>query len=164
MWVMNNDTHLFIGIYLYDKKYVSTLHGDFYLYTDTNFDGDLDLDDLKILEIESKGYSDCWVDLEADIGYIYLDSTQNGYITYKHSNPIDGEWGNYFFEIALPFNTTLSDPSELNLTRGNSIILQIKSMLSLGGRSGYFIEWPYDSTQFQVSTFGNITLGWLKGI
>ena len=159
MYVMNNDSYLFFGIFLPNKIYQSSALDELCIYCDANFDGSMDNDDMKWLKLHTNIYKDCWLDIIGSAVYIYQDAVQNGYMTYTHSNPVLGERGDYFFEIAMPFNTTLTDPSELNRTRGDSIILTIVGSIYLGSGSAYGIQWPFSGRQFQPWTFGTIILG-----
>jgi hypothetical protein len=132
MYVMNTNTTLFLGIFLPNKIYPATsVLNDLYLYCDANFDGSMDNDDMKSLDLNDRKYKDCWTDIGGSMTYFYQDTISNGLITYNHTNSIEGARGDYFFEIALPFNTTLSDPSELNVTCGDSIILAIDGFKDL---------------------------------
>ena len=160
MYVMNTNTTLYLGIFLPNKIYkTASVFNDLEVYCDANFDGTMDNDDMKLLDLDNSIYKDCWVDIQGGVAYFYQDAISNGFMAYNHTNPIEGMKGNYFFEVALPFNTTLSDPSELNVTRGDSVILAINGFIYLGSGSAYYINWPFHNTIFAVSSFGNITLG-----
>ena len=159
MYVMNNDSFLFLGFFLLNKIYQYSILNYFAVYCDTNFDGSMDLDDVKMYDFQAGQYKDCWINIQESVSYLYQDAVRNGFFAFKHTNPVEGERGNYFFEIAIPFNTTLSDPSELNVTRGDSIIIAVNGFIYLGDGSSYLIQWPFYFKLRQVLTFGNITLG-----
>ena len=159
MYIMNTNTTLYLGIFLPNKIYpISSILNDFFLYCDANFDGNMDQDDVKVVDLNDRTYKDCWTDIVGSIAYFYQDTNSNGQIAYNHTNAIEGMKGDYFFEIALPLNTTLSDSSELNVTRGDFVILAINGYISLGSGKAYYINWPFHNDIFNVATFGNITL------
>ncbi|MHA1427228.1 MAG: hypothetical protein ACTSQI_14660 [Candidatus Helarchaeota archaeon] len=147
LYILNNNTHLFLAFRVLNEDYdgpPSGTNDQLRIWLDVNNNEELDsFEDMKILSTSATPYLDAYHTRPAGGLYIYSDSnyggSQDGCAAWNHTNP--AETGNLTFETAFPFSST--DIHDLNVSRGTTIGIDFEYRSP--GAYMFIGEWPGDS-------------------